>query len=224
MLVSHRHQFIYLKTIKTAGTSVEIYFERFCVPSGEDAPAQHGREAAVSAAGIVGFRGADTSGQEWYNHMPARLLRERLGSEAWDAYFKFCAIRNPFDKAVSWFWFSLPESDRRELSAATFATVRAAFSRWIAPDVLPRDRDVYTIDGREAVDAFVRYEHLEDDLSKICAGIGVPWVPRALGRYKSEFRTRAEPFAEYYEAAEERIVRDVYGWELGRFGYTLGTA
>ncbi|KPA10844.1 hypothetical protein MHK_008953, partial [Candidatus Magnetomorum sp. HK-1] len=35
MLVSHRHKFIYTKTFKTAGTSVESYFEPFCMNDGE---------------------------------------------------------------------------------------------------------------------------------------------------------------------------------------------
>jgi hypothetical protein len=33
ILVSHFRKFIFLKTIKTGGTSVEIFFEEFCVTS-----------------------------------------------------------------------------------------------------------------------------------------------------------------------------------------------
>jgi len=35
MLVSHRYRFIYTKTIKTGGTSVESYFEPYCMADGE---------------------------------------------------------------------------------------------------------------------------------------------------------------------------------------------
>ncbi len=56
MLVSHRYRFIYTKTMKTGGTSVESYFERFCMPDGEWTQS-HGREEYVSDAGIIGFRG-----------------------------------------------------------------------------------------------------------------------------------------------------------------------
>ena len=35
MLISHRKQFIYTKTAKTAGTSVESYFEKYCMPEGK---------------------------------------------------------------------------------------------------------------------------------------------------------------------------------------------
>ena len=30
MIVSHKHKFIFVKTVKTAGTSVEIALSRFC--------------------------------------------------------------------------------------------------------------------------------------------------------------------------------------------------
>jgi hypothetical protein len=32
LIISHRHRFIFLKTRKTAGTSVEIALSRFCGP------------------------------------------------------------------------------------------------------------------------------------------------------------------------------------------------
>ncbi|WP_275670288.1 hypothetical protein [Okeania hirsuta] len=30
MIISHKYKFIFLKTIKTSGTSIEIYLSRFC--------------------------------------------------------------------------------------------------------------------------------------------------------------------------------------------------
>ena len=54
MLVSHRYKFIYTKTRKTAGSSVESYFEPFCMPDGEWTQ-RHLREEYVSDAGISVF-------------------------------------------------------------------------------------------------------------------------------------------------------------------------
>ncbi len=46
MLVSHSKKFIFLKTMKTAGTSVEIYLERYCVPSDTYVEQHHRAETA----------------------------------------------------------------------------------------------------------------------------------------------------------------------------------
>jgi len=104
MLVSHRYRFIYTKTAKTAGTSVEVYFEPYCMRPGEWEPS-HVRDDYESEAGIVGFRGPNRPPDcKWWHHMPAAMIRERLGEEVWNNYFKFCVIRNPYDKVASGFF------------------------------------------------------------------------------------------------------------------------
>src|SRR5262245_49182832 len=130
MLVSHRKRFIYTKTIKTGGTSVEVYFEPYCFPPGEYRFA-HARAQYESAAGIVGFRGLKRAddGNYWYNHAPAAEIRARLGDDVWNGYFKFCVVRNPFEKLVSAFHhFALP---KEQCDTLTFPDIRARFKRWV---------------------------------------------------------------------------------------------
>ena len=102
MLISHRKRFIFIKTVKTAGTSVESYFEKYCMPEGEWQEA-HTRDEYVSEEGIIGYRGPDASSSTWYNHMSAQKLLDLAGRDIWDSYFKFTVIRNPFDKLISAF-------------------------------------------------------------------------------------------------------------------------
>lgn len=142
MLISHLHRFIYLKTMKTAGTSVEIYFEPYCASPRTTYVPTHGRDAEVTAEGVIGYRGVGGDRHFWYNHMPAALLRERAGEEVWKSYFKFCVIRNPYDKAVSQFWFLLPEDRRIEFRSADFSLVRSAFSEWASPPRCPGLPDI----------------------------------------------------------------------------------
>ena len=104
MLISHRKNFIYTKTNKTGGTSVEAFFESYCMPEGQFTPS-HGREETISEAGIIGFRGkGDGNSFEWRHHMPARQIREKIGADIWNSYFKFCVVRNP----VSYTHLTLP--------------------------------------------------------------------------------------------------------------------
>ncbi|MDX6476069.1 MAG: hypothetical protein QOH95_1580 [Gaiellaceae bacterium] len=219
MLISHAHRFIYLKTVKTAGTSVEIYFERFCVDPSVPFDERHEHDAVLSPFGVVGYRGPDAEGQTWFNHMPATRVRELVGPGVWNRYFKFCAVRNPFDKVVSWFWFQLAEETRRTLAVAPFEEVKAAFARWLEGAHLPSDREIFSLDGEPAVDAFVRYESLAEDLAAVCKAVGVPWDPTALGNYKSDYRLRPEPFSDYYDGLSCERVRQTYAWEVEQFGY-----
>jgi hypothetical protein len=56
MLIGHRKKFIYTKTAKTAGTSIESYFENFCMPE-NTWKFSNPREEYVSKEGIIGYRG-----------------------------------------------------------------------------------------------------------------------------------------------------------------------
>lgn len=102
MLISHRNKFIFTKTAKTAGTSIELYFEPYCMPEGSWSPS-HARDEYIGDTGIIGYRGTNPKGRTWFNHMSARRIRQLVGDDVWNSYYKFSIIRNPFDRLVSAF-------------------------------------------------------------------------------------------------------------------------
>ncbi|MEE4172641.1 MAG: sulfotransferase family 2 domain-containing protein [Xanthomonadales bacterium] len=211
MLVSHRHRFIYTKTAKTASTSVEVFFEPFCVDDPEWTPRHH-REAEESPAGIVGYRGASPGDSPWYNHMSALEIRDRLGSETWNAYLKFCVVRNPFDLLVSWFWF-----EHRDEVPPTDPV--GAFREALAPRVPVPGRSAYRIDGEWCLDRYLRYENLEADIEALGLDLGLDVDPERLPRLKSGIRDNTLPVAAYYDRPLVRRVREAYAPEIERFSY-----
>ncbi len=221
MLISHLNRFIYTKTLKTAGTSVEIYLEDACLPAGHDVARGHHIQETVTPAGIIGYRGPDLSARTWYNHMPATEIRESIGHTIWNEYFKFCVVRNPFDKLVSLWWFNVNKNQDYPYSGASFSKIRSEFSRWCVEYVLNGvDRDKYLIDDRVSLDFFIRYESLLDDLRNVCLRIGYPFQPERLGRYKGETRAIGQPFIDYYDEPAIAAVEAAFRWELDYFGYS----
>ncbi|MDV7145713.1 sulfotransferase family 2 domain-containing protein [Tropicimonas sp. TH_r6] len=108
MLISFPFKFIYIKTNKTASTSIEMALQPFCQ---EDAstPIEEKLHTIVSDVGIVGQRlvpksEANELDRYWYNHMPASELKSKVGEHVWDSFTKIHAIRNPFDKVLSSFF------------------------------------------------------------------------------------------------------------------------
>lgn len=219
MLVSHRYDFIYFKTRKTGGTSVEIYFEPFCWNPALPFVEQHQREEEATEWGIVGSRGLPVEGRTWINHLPASGIRELIGDDIFNRYYKFCVIRNPFDKAVSGFWFWASPEKRLALKNAPFSRVRESFERWTLRRAMPVDRIVYTIEGVPVANRYIRHENLAADMESVCHDLGVPWEPGRLKRYKADTRLRDEPFADYYTPAAAARVAECFAWELEFFGY-----
>ncbi len=220
VLVSFQKEFIYTKTNKTAGTSVEIFFEPYCLPP-EGYEESHFRPETVTDFGVVGHRGPNMPSETiWYNHMPAARIRDYLGGEVWNQFFKFCVVRNPFDKLVSMYFFHRsregdPPTDR------DFAAIRRDFLIWLKGGPFRGDRDRYLIDGAVCVDYFIRFEALLEGLAEVCRRLGLERPASELQRFKAQSRQSDRHFSEFYDREAQAIVAEVYAFELERFGYRL---
>lgn len=229
MLASHRHKFIYTKTNKSAGTSVEVFFEPFCVPEGTF-EVQHGREESVTDAGIVGFRGGvPPEGCLYWNHMSARRVKVLIGDDIWNEYFKFTTIRNPFTKVISQYYFNkfLAEKmkqkgkGRYRLSFGDLATEREEFFTWIKSTVIDHDKNKYMMDGAFCLDDVIRFEKLTDDIQRICGILGVSGDVNQLPAFKKGIRpVEATPEAVYTKESRA-FVANLYAYELDYFGYSF---
>ena len=135
MIVSHQHSFIFLKTMKTAGTSVELVLSQICGPDDIVTPIReehlrvgHGprnyrlpRNDRSFVSGIRLSLGFERD-SDWLfrNHMPAAQVRAVLGEEIWNAYRKVTVVRNPFEQMISRYRW------RRTATAA----IHRVFVRW----------------------------------------------------------------------------------------------
>ena len=220
MLVSHQAQFIYLKTFKTASTSVEMALETFCRPGG---PASLSGTAAYynGPLGIVAERGSRDPEVPFRAHIDAKVLKSLLGSVVWDSYTKICTVRNPYDKAVSWFWHQHgKEPFLAEPENADY--VVNAFRTWLrAGHNLPKDAKKYMIRKKRVIDLAIRFETMQADLDNFLAGRGKPPVP--IPRNKTRFRTLRLPFRDYYDAASAEIVAEHAYLDFANFGYDVAS-
>jgi len=217
MLISHRKKFIYTKTVKTAGTSVESYFEKYCMPEGEWQFINK-RDQYVSGSGVIGARGADVSRFDWYNHMPASGIRDKIGIDDWENYFKFCVVRNPFDKLVSLFFFN---KEKGALGIEETGGTVECFRAWISKGVPVPDRRQYLIKGRVCIDYFIRYENLAHGIKSVCDHLGLAFEPQNIPSLKSGFRDQSIEVREFYSEDMVQLVCKAYEFELKEFGYTF---
>src|ERR1041384_7251671 len=115
MIVSHKHRFIFIKTVKTAGTSIEVFLSRHCAredvltpidPPVEGHVPRNYEGFAYPALDVLKPPFGPLSDlwhpfrrrKRFYHHMPARVIQKRVSPEIWKNYFKFCVERNPWDK------------------------------------------------------------------------------------------------------------------------------
>lgn len=220
-MVSHSHRFAFLKTRKTAGTSVELFLQPFCVP--DDVPVVEKTHTIESERGIVGTRliapgdGQTEADRKWFNHMPASDVRANLGRLKWWRYLKVATIRNPFDRLVSQFHYrhrnqpALPDDPQAH---------RSAFREFVMSGRFSDDADIVFVNGRFVVDVLLRYETLTEDLARLCARLGLDPARTALPQTKmTRDRRQGIPVAGYYDDEIIGVVRKALDWNFRYGGY-----
>ncbi|HTS20174.1 MAG TPA: sulfotransferase family 2 domain-containing protein [Casimicrobiaceae bacterium] len=223
MIISHTHRYIFVKSWKTAGTSIESALSQHC--SGSD---------VVTALGDYWFN-RDEQGQ-WIHrsmnddgfsqHDSAEAIKGKLSPEIWNGYFKFSIARNPWDRLVSLFSWEARNKPalkpvRRWYHRAgfpfnEFRARRELFREFVNGDWKTNDR-FYVMDGRMCLDFVMRYERLAEDLGELCRRVGLPEV--ALPHLKSGLRQGGHRYAEYYDEPSKAIVAERHERDISLFGY-----
>ena len=215
MIVSHKYRFIFIKTHKVAGTSIEFALTRFAGEDGIVTPFSvriDERERERSGFGVA--RNYRTEAGEYRAHIPAEEVRNLLGRETFERYFKFSVERNPFDKVVSLYtWLNRDPKRPLGQSFDDFVAQRRA---------LPvADFDRYCIDGKPAMDAMVLYHDLQAGLDGIAERLGLPErIDLTDIRRKSGYRT-SQDYRAYYSPASRTAVERDFAREIAEFGFTF---
>ena len=212
MLISFQHKFIFLKTFKTASTSSDIYFEQYCA---DDLTEQRQRMEIISDKGIVGARQfrklVNKDEVSYFNHIPAKKLKESIGDDIFNSHYKFCNVRNPFDLLVSNYFYY---KKLKNLSFNEFINTPSALKK-----IIKRDSKIYKIDNKIIVDDFIRYENIYEDIERISNHLQLPTSIRELGHYVQSKRRTTDDFMSFYNDKTEQIVRDTFKEYFDHFGY-----
>lgn len=225
MLISHKHKFIFIKTRKTAGTSVEIALSQFCGDHDVITPIG---EADEKIRREFGFRGpqnyriglsaysmrdslravARRKRVAFYNHAPAAFVMRYVDNDVWNSYYKFCFDRNPWDKVISWYYWQKQSHQVGTLSEFVHsgqANSVQAFS-------------LYTVNSEVVVDRVCRFESIEEEMEHLAKTVNLPEVPK-LPRAKASVRQDKRSYRELMSEADRDKIAKVFAREIAHFGY-----
>jgi hypothetical protein len=218
MLVSHLYKFIFLKSLKTAGTSTEVFLEQYCISNIEES---HKRGAIATDEGIIGKRGKkgtkSTPYGEFWNHMKASTLRDSLGNEVFDNYTKIINIRNPFDMLVSNYFFK-PFYDIYS-GGSTLTFKEFIMTTNIITELNDKHRRFMFIDNDFIINEVIRYENLENDINGLISKLELPTSQRSLGHYKKSSKRESIHYSSMYDSETRSFVEEGMKDYLEMFEY-----
>ena len=186
-IVSHRYGFAFIKTHKTAGTSIEVDLSQRVEDDAVVTP------IIPEVPGHMARNYLNASGEAIYwNHMSAAQLRDVLGRRVFNKLFVFCVEREPVAKCLShWRMLKHPDApgpltrkERAELSWERYLeTCKLPIDEWRYID--PSNRDIVL------VDKILAYEDLGTALPDLLSRFGI-----------NDFQLRARAKSEYSHGAD----------------------
>ena len=228
MIISHKYKFIFIKTKKTSGSSIEIFLSQYC--GEEDALSAINPEIYPHApknyrglfnpiADIMAMRGDGyrkvlrkfVKREKYYSHIPARVVRRRLPTEIWNNYYKFCVERNPWDKTLSYHhWYNYKHGTSRTLD------------EYISEGNFCINYPLYTNKNRTIiVDKVIKYESLLEGLSEVFDRLEIPFSGTLGVAAKGQARKDKRPYQEVYSEEQRAVIEKVFATEIKMHGYTF---
>jgi hypothetical protein len=170
-IVNNTRRFIFVHVPKTAGTSVKQYFGAYV----HDTDMSVLKRQDANASAVQPRTGLQ-------KHSTALQVRNAVGAEDFDSFFKFSVTRNPFARTVSTYRFL--KFTFRAWNRASIMEGFQTLEEFVASDFFrgpgpggifrPQMRWLVDASGQLCMDYICRIESLDDDLENVRGKLGLP--------------------------------------------------
>jgi len=209
MIISPKYKFIFLKTHKVAGSSVEkVLLKKIS----DDEDLVFGGMQSEDMPPINVNKNID--------HDPIKtakqIIKKRHLGNLRD-YFKLTIERNPWDKTVSayhWMKYWFPTEER----------FTQGFENFIFHKKLPycKDWEAYTKNNIPQVDFIMQFDNLNNDMKKAMKILQIVYNDDLLSTcLKSNIRPGNRQYRDYYSTQSRKYIQKLYRYPIEYFSYTF---
>lgn len=228
MIISHKYKFIFIKTNKTAGTSIEIALAKFCGKDDIITPNDPKDEAIRKQLNYPGpqnyaapfyeyrFRSLyrliqrQKKKPRFYHHMPATEIKALIDERVWNDYYKFCFERNPWDRIISLYYWRSKSKPQPPISEFITSSEPHLLNQY--------GYRLYTIDDNVVVDRICRFENLEEELDTVGKILGFPGK-LTLPKAKTSFRKGKRHYRDVLNEVDRENIAKLFAKEISLMNY-----
>lgn len=209
MLLSLEKNFIFIHIPKTAGSSVTRALAPWCV-----------KPQRTQWRRLLSHLPVPEKPQNAFlrQHDKASWAKHKLPAEIYDSAYKFAVVRNPFELAVSSYYFRRKHLSGRRRNRArvldfkTFLRYLERKNRFVRVDQTSWISDRH---GNLIIDEVLRFEALAEQFNALVERLGLPGevkLPRTNVNAPYDYRA-------VYDDEAKSIVRRLFFRDFERFGY-----
>ena len=211
-MISHAHRCIFIHIPKCAGTSVKY----FLFPNEKI----HWKEANYEV-----LHGWCPKRKFFMQHATAQQLLETelVTPEQWESYTKFTFVRNPWDRAVSdYFWLMKDQKIKDSFShylrrSGKFTKVLNEVSEtYYRGEHLDPQSHFFDNDGPYALDYVGRFENFLEDMQQV---LQLLHIDRPFETHINASKKKRKQYSRYYSDKNRDWVAQQYAQDLENFGY-----
>ena len=212
MFISHGRQYIFIHIPKTGGTAMAAALEERAMKDDiliGDTPKAAKRRRR--------FKDAQTHGRLW-KHSTMSDIEGLIGQDEMERYFTFTLVRNPWDRAVSYYhWLRSQSFDHPAIVLAKGEDFSGFLSHpltWRTLKETPARFYMTDVRGQEICDAYIRLEYLAQDAAGLADHLGFP-----LHLQKINQSHRKKDYRSYYSDTDASFLAEICAEDIARFGY-----
>lgn len=208
-MISYELKCIFIHIPKCGGSSIE----RALWPRPEDR-----NEANLYWGFISKYHNKYQTGG--LQHLLASQVREEVGAEIFERFYKFAFVRNPWDRIVSQFVYMQQRPDLMDYIGMSLRTEFKTYLELIQKKEhvqwMPQHKFLLDENGTLLVDQIGRLESFKADFSSILASLK---LDKSM-QIQHANRTDRKPIVEYYSSSEAvDMVAEIYAEDIKLLGY-----
>lgn len=241
MLISHRYKFIFLKSLKTASTSLFVFLIPYCLPKSKEKKFSYNfhsqtKEVAIYKEGIIGL---NKNGKK-VKHVSAletKNFLDKIDKSIWKDYFKFTIVRNPWDLTVSYYFHVIKRFQENIFftnnkyipkfeNPKNIQEHKENFTKFVEymneENILsrPKSYNFYKIKNNYICDYFIKYEELKSNIKYVLNKCNIKnYNFENLKNFRSDSRPKGLSYQELHSKKTKEIIEDLYYDDIEKFNY-----
>ena len=200
MIISHKYKFIFVKTRKTASSSLEKLLWNYLDKDDISTGSANDNTPTMNISQSVN------------PHVPAKWIKKHY-PQSFNNYYKFTVVRNPWDYLVSLYTFHTS-------TKIDIKQFKGSFNDWISTTNLKKwnDWDKFAMNGTIVVNEIFKYENLHNDLlaQKLIPYNGELLNINVKGNYRKD-----KNYRNHYTRKSIKLVEQSFENIINKFNYTF---